>query len=361
MNKTVVVAMSGGVDSSVVAYLLKRYTSYNVVGLFMKNWEEKTHDDVCLSAQDYADVEKVCSQLDIPYYTVSFVREYQELVFSRFLKEYSLGYTPNPDILCNREIKFALLQKKVRELGGDFLATGHYCRSNLDASGVSLFRGVDRNKDQSYFLSGTPRQALANVLFPLGEMKKNEVRALAEEAGLATARKKDSTGICFIGKRPFKQFLEQFVPKKEGDIVDWDTQTILGKHEGAHYYTIGQRRGLDLGGTSKPCYVVGKDMEKNLVYIVQGEDHPLLYRTELFAKELNWFVDPKSVHTCTAQVRYRSEDEQCTIEFVSEDRLRVCFITPIKAVTPGQTIAFYQGDRCLGSGVIDIPMNPYFV
>ncbi|WP_201456794.1 tRNA 2-thiouridine(34) synthase MnmA [Chlamydia sp. 17-3921] len=361
MSQTVVVAMSGGVDSSVVAYILKNYTSYNVIGLFMKNWEEKAQGDVCHSAQDYEDVEKVCSQLKIPYYTVSFIQEYQDLVFSRFVREYSLGFTPNPDVLCNREIKFRLLQKKVQEIGGDFLATGHYCRSYSDASGVCLLRGFDREKDQSYFLSGTPKEALSNVLFPLGDMKKSEVRAIAEEAGLSTARKKDSTGICFIGERPFKEFLEQFIPNKKGDIIDWDTKAIVGEHEGAHYYTIGQRRGLDLGGSEKPCYVVGKDMKHNIVYIVRGEDHPSLYRLELFAKELNWFVNPRELHTCSAQIRYRSEDEQCVVNLVSEDRVSVRFVQPVKAVTPGQTIAFYQGDRCLGSGVIDIPMSPHSV
>ncbi len=362
MNKTVVVAMSGGVDSSVVAYLLKKMTSYRVLGIFMKNWEEEDSNGLCSTAKDYEDVERVAEQLDIPYYTVSFAREYRERVFSRFLKEYSQGYTPNPDVLCNREIKFDLLQKKVVELGGDFLATGHYCRLDVSRQGVELLRGKDPHKDQSYFLCGTRQESLKNVLFPLGDMTKTEVRAIAAQAGLATAQKRDSTGICFIGKRPFKSFLEQFVPNLEGDIIDYDSQKIVGSHEGAHYYTIGQRRGLDIGGSEKPCYVVGKDMEKNIVYIVRGEDHPLLYQQELTAKELNWFVSPESITRCSAKVRYRSEDEECEILHTGEqDKVRVRFASPVKAITPGQTIAFYDGERCLGGGVIEVSMTPHLV
>ncbi|MEF9497290.1 tRNA 2-thiouridine(34) synthase MnmA [Chlamydia sp. 04-14] len=362
MNKTVVVAMSGGVDSSVVAYLLKKFTPYKVLGLFMKNWEEEDSDGLCSTAKDYEDVQRVANQLDIPYYTVSFAKEYRERVFSRFLAEYSKGYTPNPDVLCNREIKFDLLQRKVRELGGDFLATGHYCRLSSDVSGVHLLRGIDSQKDQSYFLCGTRRESLDNVLFPLGDMTKTQVRAIAEEAGLATAKKRDSTGICFIGKRPFKSFLEKFVPNLEGDIVDYDSQKVVGRHEGAHYYTIGQRRGLDLGGSEKPCYVVGKDIEKNIVYIVRGEDHPLLYQKELTAKELNWFVSPEAITQCSAKVRYRSADEECEILCSRENgEVRVRFSSPVKAITPGQTIAFYDGEKCLGGGIIEVSMIPHLV
>lgn len=358
MQQTVIVAMSGGVDSSVVAYLFKKFTNYKVIGLFMKNWEEDSEGGLCSSTKDYEDVERVCLQLDIPYYTVSFAKEYRERVFARFLKEYSLGYTPNPDILCNREIKFDLLQKKVQELGGDYLATGHYCRLNTELQETQLLRGCDPQKDQSYFLSGTPKSALHNVLFPLGEMNKTEVRAIAAQAALPTAEKKDSTGICFIGKRPFKEFLEKFLPNKTGNIIDWDTKEIVGQHQGAHYYTIGQRRGLDLGGSEKPCYVVGKNIEENSIYIVRGEDHPQLYLRELTARELNWFTPPKSGCRCSAKVRYRSPDEACTIDYSSGDEVKVRFSQPVKAVTPGQTIAFYQGDTCLGSGVIDVPMIP---
>ncbi|WP_080129369.1 tRNA 2-thiouridine(34) synthase MnmA [Chlamydia suis] len=354
MRKTVVVAMSGGVDSSVVAYLLKKQGKYNVIGLFMKNWEEQDENGECTATKDFLDVERIAEQLSIPYYTVSFAKEYKERVFSRFLREYANGYTPNPDVLCNREIKFDLLQKKVRELKGDFLATGHYCRGGVDGSGLS--RGIDPNKDQSYFLCGTPKEALSNVLFPLGGMCKTEVRRLALEAGLATATKKDSTGICFIGKRPFKSFLEQFVADCPGDIIDFDTQKVVGRHEGAHYYTIGQRRGLNVGGMEKPCYVLGKDMKKNIVYIVRGEDHPLLYRQELVARELNWFVPLQAPTTCSAKVRYRSPDEKCHVYPLEDGSVRVLFDTPVKAITPGQTVAFYQGDICLGGGVIDVPM-----
>ena len=358
MNIIVIIAMSGGVDSSVAAYLLKKYTSYRLIGIYMKNWEEEDSNGRCSAAKDYEDVERVAEQLNIPYYTVSFAREYRDRVFSRFLKEYSQGYTPNPDILCNREIKFDLLQKKVRELGGDYLATGHYCRLHTTAEGAQLLRGNDSQKDQSYFLCGTRRKFLNNVLFPLGEMTKSQVRSIAREAGLVTAEKKDSTGICFIGKRPFRNFLEKFVPNAPGNIIDYDSQCVVGQHEGAHYYTVGQRRGLNLGGSPRPCYVVGKDMEKNLVYVVRGEDHPLLYRKELVAREINWLVSPDPVMKCSAKVRYRSDDEECTVSLDSEGRAHVQFMSPVKAVTPGQTIAFYQGDTCLGGGIIDVPMLP---
>lgn len=356
MHKTIVVAMSGGVDSSVVAYLLSKRPGYKVIGIFMKNWEEKNEEGQCCSAQDYADVERVADQIGIPYYTVSFAKEYKERVFARFLQGYSFGYTPNPDVLCNREVKFDLLQRKVRELGGDYLATGHYCQLHQGR----LFRGVDPQKDQSYFLCKTSKLALHNVLFPLGRMKKSQVRAIAEEEGLATAHKKDSTGICFIGKRNFKKFLGGFVPDLPGDIVEFDTQRVVGRHAGTHYYTIGQRRGLDLSGLDKPCFVVGKDVERRIVYVVQGEEHPLLYRNDLVATDINWFVDhytelpPK----CTAKVRYRSLDEPCEINLRADGSVQVRFSHPVKAITPGQTIAFYQGDLCLGGGDINVPMLP---
>lgn len=358
MRKTIIVAMSGGVDSSVVAYLLKKQTSAHIVGLFMKNWEETDDQGTCSSAKDFEDVEKVAAQLGIPHYTVSFAQEYKQRVFSKFLQGYSSGLTPNPDVLCNREIKFDLLQKTVKDLGGDFLATGHYCRMQMEASGACLLRGVDNQKDQSYFLCATPREAFHNVLFPIGGMKKTEVRALAEEAGLVTAEKKDSTGICFIGKRHFKTFLEGFIPNQEGELIDYDQGKVVGTHEGAHYYTIGQRKGLRIGGAERPYYVVGKDMATNVVYVVQGEDHPLLHREELLAKEVNWLMPVDQLpSSCTAKVRYRSPDEECSITYCAmKNEVRVRFSSPVKAVTPGQTIAFYSGERCLGGGVIDIPM-----
>ncbi|EPP35981.1 tRNA-specific 2-thiouridylase MnmA [Chlamydia avium] len=361
MNKVVIIAMSGGVDSSTVAYLLKKHTSYHLIGIYMKNWEEEDSNGLCSAAKDYEDVERVAEQLDIPYYTVSFAKEYRDRVFSRFLKEYSQGYTPNPDILCNREIKFDLLHKKVRELGGDYLATGHYCRLRVDTEGPQLLRGKDPQKDQSYFLSGIRRECLTNVLFPLGDMTKIQVRTIAKQAGLATAEKKDSTGICFIGKRPFKSFLEKFVPNLPGEIIDYDSKNVIGKHAGAHYYTVGQRHGLNLGGASKPCYVVGKDMEKNIVYTVCGEDHPLLYKTELTVREINWLTSPDSVMKCSAKVRYRSNDEECIVSLTSEGKAHVKFHSPIKAITPGQTIAFYKGETCLGGGVIEVPMLPHLM
>lgn len=363
MRKTIIVAMSGGVDSSVVAYLLKQQTTAHIVGLFMKNWEEADDAGACSSAKDFEDVAKVSEQLGIPYYTVSFAKEYKQRVFSKFLHGYSSGLTPNPDVLCNKEIKFDLLQKTVKDLGGDFLATGHYCRLAMEESGPCLLRGLDNQKDQSYFLCATPRQALANVLFPIGEMTKTAVRDIAAQAGIFTANKKDSTGICFIGKRNFKTFLEEFIPCQEGNLIDYDTGKIVGKHEGAHYYTIGQRKGLRIGGAEKPYYVVGKYMEANVVYVVQGEEHPLLHRRELVATNINWLIPIEQIPSvCTAKVRYRSPDEECSIAYdLSTNSARVHFSTSVKAVTPGQTIAFYAGPRCLGGGIIDVPMIPPLV
>ncbi|WP_213318491.1 tRNA 2-thiouridine(34) synthase MnmA [Chlamydiifrater volucris] len=358
MPKTVVVAMSGGVDSSVTAYLLKTRTSYRVVGLFMKNWDEENSEEGCNAANDYRDVADVCDALNIPHYTVSFSREYKDRVFSQFLEGYSRGITPNPDVLCNREIKFDLLLKKAMGLSADFLATGHYCQLVRREGKVLLARGKDRRKDQSYFLSGTPEAALHKVLFPIGAMEKSEVREIAERAGLPTASKKDSTGICFIGKRDFRSFLGGYIQDKPGEIVDIDSGKVLGVHRGLHYYTFGQRRGIDIGGRESPLYVAGKDVEKNILYVTEGEDSPFLYRKELTAKNPNWFLLPNSNHfVCTAKIRYRSEDEKCEVH-LENGGLRVIFDKPVKAVTPGQTIAMYEGDICLGGATIDVAMIP---
>ncbi|WP_213357851.1 tRNA 2-thiouridine(34) synthase MnmA [Chlamydiifrater phoenicopteri] len=359
MPQTVVVAMSGGVDSSVAAYLLKTRTSYRVVGLFMKNWDEEDSEAGCNAASDYRDVADVCDALNIPHYTVSFSTEYKDRVFSQFLEGYSRGITPNPDVLCNREIKFDLLLKKALDLSADFLATGHYCQLVKKGSEMLLARGKDKKKDQSYFLSGTPVKALQKVLFPVGGLEKSEVRSIAERAGLSTASKKDSTGICFIGKRDFRSFLGGYIQDNPGKVVDVDSGKIIGTHRGLHYYTFGQRRGLDIGGRESPLYVVGKDVEGNILYVTEGENSPFLYRKELIARNPNWILQPnKEFFSCTAKVRYRSEDEGCSVCLEEDNTLRIVFEAPVKAVTPGQTIAFYEGDICLGGATIDIPMTP---
>jgi tRNA-specific 2-thiouridylase len=363
---TVVVGMSGGVDSSVTAALL-REQGYRVVGLFMKNWEEKDANGVCSSAKDYEDVVKVCRKLDIPYYSVEFVEEYWNRVFTRFLKEYEAGFTPNPDILCNREIKFDAFFEKAMELGGDLLATGHYCRTEIRDGVPLLLKGLDVGKDQSYFLHAIQGARLEKVLFPIGDIQKKEVRTLAAKYDLATKEKKDSTGICFIGERNFQPFLEKYLRGKKGDFRTMRTYgrpgEKVGTHAGAQFYTLGQRRGLGLGGEGEPWFVVAKDHTKNIVYVERGEFHPALYTDELVAEELNWIggLPPRPLDTtfeCRAKVRYRQQDQACTLRLEDDGfggvRARVRFEIPQRAVTPGQSVVFYSGDVCLGGGVIRI-------
>lgn len=346
--KTVVVGMSGGVDSSLSALLLKEQ-GYRVIGLFMKNWEE---EGPCPAYTDYQDVVSVCSQIDIPYYSVNFSKQYWDQVFSECLKEYEAGYTPNPDILCNREIKFNIFFQKAKELGADFLATGHYCRRVYQDGQWLLARGLDANKDQSYFLYTIKSEILKEVLFPIGELEKVQVRALASKYGLTTAQKKDSTGICFIGKRDFKQFLSGYIPPKPGNFETIDGK-VVGKHDGAAFYTIGQRRGLGIGGPGEAWYVVGKEIARGVVIVAQGEQSPELYHPSLVASEVTWVgAPPKLPFTCTAKVRYRSPDVPCTLTKQVGDLLEVVFETPQKAITPRQSIVFYQGDLCLGGGMI---------
>jgi tRNA-uridine 2-sulfurtransferase len=343
--KTVVVGMSGGVDSSVTAFLLKEQ-GYRVIGLFMKNWEEEGE---CPAEIDYEDVACVCGHLNIPYYTVNFSKEYWENVFSYCLKEYAAGHTPNPDVLCNREIKFKIFFEKALELGADYLATGHYCRRLFHDGEWRLGRGKDPAKDQSYFLYTLKDSILEKVLFPIGEMEKTNVRALAHEAGLATAEKPDSTGICFIGKRNFKEFLTRFIPKKPGNLERMNGE-IVGRHDGIAYYTIGQRRGLDIGGPGEAWYVIGKDAARNTVVVEQGEDHPALYRSELRMHDLSWVgTPPLYPFRCTAKIRYRSPDVECTI--INPNH--VIFDEPQKAITPRQSIVFYQGEICLGGAIMN--------
>jgi tRNA-uridine 2-sulfurtransferase len=308
----VVVGMSGGVDSSVSAYLLKEQ-GYRVVGLFMKNWEELDENGVCQSSKEYADVVKVCEQLDIPYYSVDFVQEYRERVFQSFLDDYAKGLTPNPDILCNREIKFDVFFKYARDLGADFLATGHYCQNKIIHGQHRLVKGLDTGKDQSYFLHAISEKVLPHVLFPIGHLQKAEVRDLAAQAGLATKEKKDSTGICFIGERNFRPFLSQYLAPKKGSFVDLDRGRV-GEHEGAQFYTIGQRKGLGFGGQGEPWFVVDKKMENNEVIVVRGERHPRLFADELWAGDLNWInIDGESRAKTSpklfAKTRYRQPDQ----------------------------------------------------
>ncbi|MBX7066952.1 MAG: tRNA 2-thiouridine(34) synthase MnmA [Parachlamydiales bacterium] len=341
MTKTVVVGMSGGVDSSVSALLLKNL-GYNVIGLFMKNWEE---EGPCPAAKDFEDVVKVCETLQIPYYNVNFVQEYRESVFAQFLADYQAGLTPNPDVLCNREIKFKVFLEKALSLGADYLATGHYCQ--LDPDG-RLLRGKDPDKDQSYFLHAVKREAFQKVLFPIGHLLKQEVRALARDAGLATASKKDSTGICFIGKRDFKPFLSQFLGTKPGPFKTLAGQ-VVGQHDGAAFYTLGQRKGMGLGGEGDAWYVVAKDLPSNTVFVERGADHPALFCKELQTQNLSWVDrEPAFPLRCTAKVRYRQTDTPCTLHSDGH----VLFDEPQRAVTPGQSIVFYQGEYCLGGGII---------
>lgn len=350
--KTVVVGMSGGVDSSVTAMLLKQQ-GYRVIGMFMKNWEEKDENGVCKSALEYEDVVRVCEQLEIPYYSVNFVKEYWDNVFSHFLEEFKLGYTPNPDILCNREIKFKVLLEKALEIGGDYLATGHYCRNVFHEGTYQLHKGSDPGKDQSYFLYTIGQKALSRVLFPVGEMLKPELRQIANSQGLATAAKKDSTGICFIGKRDFKEFLGKYIFYTPGEFQTLDGK-ILGEHQGAAYYTPGQRKGMGIGGPGEPWFVVGKDIESNVVYVEQGTRHPGLYCDDLTAIEASWVsgIEPQFPLRCKAKVRYRQQDQECVVE-KKDHILHVRFATPQRAVTARQSIVLYDGDNCLGGAMIE--------
>lgn len=350
---TVIVGMSGGVDSSVAAALLKE-EGYRVIGMFMKNWEDFDEHGVCQASKEYADVVKVCEKLDIPYYSVDFIKEYREQVFSHFIEEYNKGYTPNPDVLCNREIKFKVFFDKARELGADFLATGHYCQRALIDGEWCLTKGADQGKDQSYFLYTIKKEILAHVLFPIGHLQKKEVRAIARKYDLSTKDKKDSTGICFIGERNFKKFLDNYIKFNAGEFQTLDGKKV-GMHTGAHYYTMGQRKGLGLGGQGEPWFVVGKNMEKNIVYVERGEHHPALYRSDLIATDLSFVRgewNKPLPYICKSKIRYRQEDQECTIEKMEGDEIFVTFKNPQRGVTPRQSIVFYDGEICLGGAMI---------
>lgn len=346
----IVVGMSGGVDSSVAALLLKRQ-GHDVVGVFMKNWEEETDEGICAAEEDFRDVRAVCDAIGMPYYAVNFSKAYRDRVFARFLDEYARGRTPNPDVLCNREIKFRAFLDYARGVGAQGIATGHFARKRETGRGVELLRGVDDNKDQSYFLYQLDRGQLAPAMFPVGGMTKGEVRQIAREAGLPTAEKKDSTGICFIGERDFRAFLKTYLPAKPGDVVDMRGEAV-GRHEGLMYYTIGQRKGLGLGGPGEAWFVVGKDLRENRLLVDRGEAR--LFALALAASQATWIAGepPAAAFACTAKIRYRQRDVACRVA-VDGESCRVDFERPVRAVAPGQSVVFYLGEVCLGGAVIE--------
>ncbi|RFU65811.1 tRNA 2-thiouridine(34) synthase MnmA [Peribacillus glennii] len=358
MNKApkdtrVVVGMSGGVDSSVAALLLKQQ-GYDVVGIFMKNWDDTDENGVCTATEDYNDVIAVCNQIGIPYYAVNFEKQYWDKVFTYFLDEYKAGRTPNPDVMCNKEIKFKAFLEHALSLGADYLATGHYAQVEYRDGEYKMLRGVDENKDQTYFLNQLDQSQLEKVMFPLGGIDKKEVREIAKEAGLATAAKKDSTGICFIGERNFKEFLSNYLPAQPGEMQTLDGD-VMGKHDGLMYYTIGQRHGLGIGGSGDPWFVVGKDLQKNILYVGQGFDNEKLFSTSINSVNVSWVSDqaPAEEFACTAKFRYRQADNKVTVRLKADGNAEVIFDEPIRAVTPGQAVVFYDGEVCLGGGTID--------
>ena len=351
----VIVGMSGGVDSSVTALILQQQ-GYQVEGLFMKNWDEDDGTEYCTAKDDLADAQRVADRLGIKLHTANFAAEYWDNVFEHFLAEYKAGRTPNPDILCNREIKFKVFIEYAEMLGGELIATGHYVRRQDRDGRTYLLKGLDLNKDQSYFLHAVGEAEFARSLFPLGDIEKPQVRRIAEEHGLATAKKKDSTGICFIGERRFKDFLQQYLPAQPGTIETPEGQ-VIGEHAGLMYYTIGQRQGLGIGGVAgaseAPWFVAQKDLERNVLIAVQGE-HPLLYHNGLEASQIHWINGEATapVFRCMAKTRYRQADQACAVT-VEGDRLRIDFDEPQRAITPGQSVVLYDGDVCLGGAVIE--------
>jgi tRNA-uridine 2-sulfurtransferase len=348
----VVVGMSGGVDSSVAALLLKRQ-GHDVVGLFMKNWEDDDTDEYCSTRQDLVDAAAAADVIGIELEAVNFAAEYKDRVFAEFLREYSAGRTPNPDVLCNAEIKFRAFLDHAMRLGATKIATGHYARLDTRDGRQRLLRGKDAGKDQSYFLHRLTQEQLARVMFPVGDLMKSEARRIALEAGLPNHAKKDSTGICFIGERPFREFLNRYLPKVPGPIVDAAGRAI-GEHIGLAFYTIGQRKGIGIGGAGEAWYVAGKDLAANKLVVVQGHDHPLLLKRSLAADETSWVAgSPPAERTeHTAKTRYRQADAPCTLARVLESEIRVDFTAPQWAVTPGQSVVLYDGEACLGGGVI---------
>ena len=351
-EQTVVVGMSGGVDSSLCAFLLKEQ-GYRVIGLFMKNWEEDNDEGECTSAADFDDVRQVCAQISIPCYSINFVKEYRSQVFDHFLKELQSGRTPNPDILCNKEIKFHCFLKKAKELGADYLATGHYAQIHHLEGQAHLMTAKDPLKDQTYFLYTLTDAILKQVLFPIGHLEKAEVRQLARRYQLATSEKKDSTGICFIGERNFRQFLGRYIGAQPGHFETLDGQ-VVGQHPGAAFFTLGQRKGMGIGGPGEPWFVGGKDISRHVVYVAQGKNHPALFCDELTASSLSWVTNAPSQFPfdCESKVRYRQISSSCQIISLENETVKVRFKEPQRAVTPGQSIVFYKDKLCLGGGVI---------
>ena len=357
-TKKVICGMSGGVDSSVSAFILQQQ-GYQVEGLFMKNWEEDDDTDYCTAAADLADAQAVCDKLGIKLHKINFAAEYWDNVFEHFLSEYKAGRTPNPDILCNKEIKFkAFLEYAAEDLGANYIATGHYVRRRGADDNAQLLRGLDANKDQSYFLYTLSSKQVGQSLFPVGDIEKPIVRAIAEDLGLITAKKKDSTGICFIGERKFKDFLARYLPAQPGNIrtVEGD---IIGRHDGLMYHTLGQRKGLGIGGvkgaSEEAWYVVEKDLVNNELIVAQGHDHSALLSTGLIAQQLHW-GDRQPIREplrCTVKTRYRQTDVPCTIEPIDDESIKVIFDEPQIAVTPGQSAVFYLNEVCLGGGIIE--------
>ncbi|AZM95226.1 tRNA 2-thiouridine(34) synthase MnmA [Vreelandella venusta] len=360
-TQKVIVGMSGGVDSSVSALLLLQQ-GYEVEGLFMKNWDEDDGTEYCTAKEDLADAEAVCEKLGIKLHTANFASEYWDNVFEHFLAEYKAGRTPNPDILCNREIKFKVFLDYAEMLGADKIATGHYVRQGVRGGRPRLLKGVDSNKDQSYFLHAVPEAAIARTLFPVGELEKPAVRALAEQHDLITAKKKDSTGICFIGERRFRDFLQQYLPAQPGNI-ETPEGDVIGKHMGLMYYTLGQRQGLGIGGLANysedPWYVAAKDLERNVLIVVQGKHHHLLFTNALATETMDWVAGepPAAQGRYTAKTRYRQSDYPCVIHALPDGTVEVVFDDPQWAVTPGQSLVLYDGEICLGGGVIRATWN----
>jgi tRNA-uridine 2-sulfurtransferase len=358
MKTKVIVGMSGGVDSSVAAFLL-REQGYHVEGLFMKNWEQDDKDGFCAAQQDLADAQAVCDQLGIRLHSVNFSEIYWERVFNHFLNEYEHARTPNPDVLCNKEIKFNAFLNHALELGADFIATGHYARVQTQDGLGSLYKAKDRDKDQSYFLHAVERRALAKTLFPVGELLKTQIRTIASEQNLVTHAKKDSTGICFIGEKRFKTFLNEFMLAKPGDIKSTQGD-VLGRHDGLMFYTLGQRQGLGIGGqrntSEEPWYVVDKDTSSNILIVAQGNDHPMLYTQGLICSEIHWLSNHSNSDmplTCHAKTRYRQADQACIISPADKNHHYVLFSSLQRAVTPGQYIVFYDKNQCLGGATIE--------
>ncbi|MDD5036488.1 MAG: tRNA 2-thiouridine(34) synthase MnmA [Methylococcaceae bacterium] len=361
MKQKVIVGMSGGVDSSVTALLLLEQ-GYEVSGLFMKNWDEDDGTEYCTAKQDLADAQNVCDKLGIGLRTVNFAAEYWDHVFEVFLHEYGVGRTPNPDILCNKEIKFKAFLDYARDLGAELIATGHYARVEAQAGRYRLLKGRDRNKDQSYFIYTLGQSQLSRTLFPIGGLEKPQVRRLAAKAGFDNARKKDSTGICFIGERRFREFLQRYLPARPGEIQTAEGE-VIGQHDGLMYYTLGQRRGFGVGGVKgadpQAWYVLQKDLERNVLIVGQGHDHPFLFSDALEAGTLDWCNNGSlgAPLRCAAKTRYRQPDQACRVEPLEGERCRVVFDHPQRAVTPGQSVVFYQDEECLGGGVIERTMN----